>query len=344
MQDPFLEDLRREMSEESDDSGKAGASEVQEAKHVRNITDLQPQEMARLEERFRPGGVDSGMGIEEFEKTMEEFTGMEVSLGQQLFCKIDANDDGGIEWDEFLTYIVHDAGVKLDQAKSQQTCSIEIGDMPKDMFQSKDMVSCSVLCTRQRIVASFALVRPNLCFWSLDTLSKAGEALIPSASELQGGAAKVVAGRSLAYHATAEGALFVSSGTTQVILVYDCRKFRLAHKIAHVAVPSSLAVVRDPDAPATRPADSAAWLLVGDVEGAVSVLDASTFVLVGRYSAHSPGLAGGNTGGSLVSSVALWPDLGLISAGEDGRIVVGDHRRAHAPRAPRVLMPRAGAR
>ena len=86
MQDPFLEDLRREMSEESDDSGKAGASEVQVAKHVRNITDLQPQEMARLEERFRPGGVDSGMGIEEFEKTMEEFTGMEVSLGQQLFC------------------------------------------------------------------------------------------------------------------------------------------------------------------------------------------------------------------------------------------------------------------
>ena len=48
---------------------------------MRNITDLQPQEMARLEERFRPGGVDSGMGIEEFEKTMEEFTGMEGSLG-----------------------------------------------------------------------------------------------------------------------------------------------------------------------------------------------------------------------------------------------------------------------
>ena len=31
---------------------------------------------------------------------------MEGKMGGQLFCKIDANDDGTVEWDEFLEYIV----------------------------------------------------------------------------------------------------------------------------------------------------------------------------------------------------------------------------------------------
>ena len=35
-------------------------------------------------------------------------------------AQIDANDDGGIEWDEFLTYIVHDAGAKLEQVYTNQ--------------------------------------------------------------------------------------------------------------------------------------------------------------------------------------------------------------------------------
>ncbi|KAJ1481265.1 hypothetical protein T484DRAFT_1808076 [Baffinella frigidus] len=71
--------------------------------------------MMKLEARFRPDGRDIGMGQEEFAEVMHEFTGLEPKNGDQLFCKIDANDDGGIEWDEFLTYIVHDAGAKLEQ-------------------------------------------------------------------------------------------------------------------------------------------------------------------------------------------------------------------------------------
>ena len=65
---------------------------------VRSITDLRPDEMARLESRFKGDKAERGLEREEFERAMAEYTGMEGHLGTQLFCKIDANDDGNIVW------------------------------------------------------------------------------------------------------------------------------------------------------------------------------------------------------------------------------------------------------
>ena len=69
---------------------------------ARQVFDLRPSEMARLNRRFPP----AGLAKTEFEQVMKEFTGMDLEMGSQLFCKIDANDDGSICWDEFLSYVV----------------------------------------------------------------------------------------------------------------------------------------------------------------------------------------------------------------------------------------------
>ena len=69
---------------------------------ARQVFDLRPTEMARLNRRFPP----EGLAKKDFEQVMKEFTGMDLELGSQLFCKIDANDDGSINWDEFLSYVV----------------------------------------------------------------------------------------------------------------------------------------------------------------------------------------------------------------------------------------------
>ena len=114
--DPLLAELRREMEEEEAANAKVweedeededeGSSRDRDGKpKVKNITDLRPAEMSRLEHRFKKKGAEHGLVREDFEAVMREFTGMEGKLGGQLFCKIDANDDGTVEWDEFLEYI-----------------------------------------------------------------------------------------------------------------------------------------------------------------------------------------------------------------------------------------------
>ncbi len=81
---------------ESDDESHSGT--YKHTKKVRNITDLRPDEMARLELRFKGDREDRGLECAQFEKVIAEFTGMEGHMGTQLFCKIDANDDGSIVW------------------------------------------------------------------------------------------------------------------------------------------------------------------------------------------------------------------------------------------------------
>jgi hypothetical protein len=84
------------------DSDDAEEFETIVLSKARQVFDLRPSEMARLNKRFPPGGLTKT----DFEQVMREFTGMDVDMGSQLFCKIDANDDGTICWDEFLTYVV----------------------------------------------------------------------------------------------------------------------------------------------------------------------------------------------------------------------------------------------
>jgi WD40 repeat protein len=65
------------------------------------------------------------------------------------------------------------------------------------------------------------------------------------------------------------------------------------------------------------------WLIVGDISGDVTAYNCKTFELVGKYKAHLPGLH--DHAGSLVNQVLLWPSGGIISCGDDGRIVVADY-------------------
>jgi hypothetical protein len=81
---------------DSDDESHTGI--YTHKKKVRNITDLRPDEMARLELRFKGDREDRGLECAEFGRVIAEFTGMEGNMGTQLFCKIDANDDGSIIW------------------------------------------------------------------------------------------------------------------------------------------------------------------------------------------------------------------------------------------------------
>ena len=60
--DPLLEELRREMEEEQREEGWGGEDDEEEeadgAQRVKNITDLRPAEMARLEHRWLPSSSD----------------------------------------------------------------------------------------------------------------------------------------------------------------------------------------------------------------------------------------------------------------------------------------------
>jgi hypothetical protein len=84
------------------DSDNAEEFETLVISKVRQVFDLRPSEMARLNRRFPTFGLVKA----EFEQVMKEFTGMDLEMSSQLFCEIDANDDGSISWDEFLSYIV----------------------------------------------------------------------------------------------------------------------------------------------------------------------------------------------------------------------------------------------
>ena len=94
--DPFLEELRKEMQQEekaqqqedadnaSDDNHEEPASR---GKRVRQITDLRPAEMARLQGCFKDDrGLHAGLPRTDFERVMREFTGMEGKLGCYLFA------------------------------------------------------------------------------------------------------------------------------------------------------------------------------------------------------------------------------------------------------------------
>jgi hypothetical protein len=84
---------------ESDDVEELGPAGPRRA---RQVCELRPGEMARLRGRFPP----AGLGRAEFERAMHELAGMALDASAQLFGKIDANDDGSIGWDAFLSYAV----------------------------------------------------------------------------------------------------------------------------------------------------------------------------------------------------------------------------------------------
>jgi hypothetical protein len=149
-------------------------------------------------------------------------------MGGQLFCKIDANDDGTVEWDEFLDFIVHEAGAKLDASKHQAGCTMEAGAAPLLLCQPKDMVGALMPCPKQRILVSLGLVRREIIFWNLDSYARVGEAIIPSITHIDSHrpftVTNSVAGRSMAYLPTTLGVVFLCSGTEPMILLYDCRR------------------------------------------------------------------------------------------------------------------------
>eukprot|EP00960_Hanusia_phi_P019686 581338-Hanusia_phi.AAC.3 len=320
------------------------ADEVDMKKKVREITDLRPSEMARLESRFtRRVGDSVGLHQDEFESVMKEFTGMEVELGAQvllahnfrilltvekLFCKIDANDDGCIEWDEFLSYIVHEAGTKLEAAKWKPECSMSTGVMYPDIAQPKDMVGAAVVCTRHRLIVTIGMVKRDLIFWNLESHEKVHSTIVPSMTEIEAPTSvsqtKAVASRSLAYLQTSRGAVFVSSGTENLILEYDCRKFRVVNKIFSQSVPSCLCIARIPNSlqPISN-MENAFWLLVGDINGEVTAYNCKTLQISGKYKAHDWCLE--EQTGLNVNSIVVWPKVGIISCGDDGRVVVGDY-------------------
>lgn len=316
------------------------------AKRVRNITDLTPVEMAELESRFKPDKDKDGLEQQEFEMVMAEFTGMQGNMSSQLFCKIDANDDGSVEWDEFLSYIVHEAGARLEDAKAKPGASVEGGVLPAQMAQPKDMVGALCLLGRHRLLATVGMVRRELVFWNLDTYSKVKEVLVPSATEAlrdrgRGGMAEVkvtelkappqtvappktVAGRSMAYLPSNQGLLYVCTGTDSMILQFDCRRFRLRETIIPPFTPSCLCVCWNPSVSrSVSHVEQGSWLLVGDVNGDVACLNCKTHELVGRYHAHDKSVQLGQ--GSFVNQVLLWPKVGVISCGDDGRVVVADY-------------------
>ena len=68
----------------SDDNDAEPASR---GKRVRQITDLRPAEMARLQDCFKDDrGLHAGLPRTDFERVMREFTGMEGKLGCYLFA------------------------------------------------------------------------------------------------------------------------------------------------------------------------------------------------------------------------------------------------------------------
>ena len=330
--DPLLAELRRELEEEQtneqawqDDDNDDDDDDDLGAQKVKNITDLRPSEMARLEHRFKGG---SGLVRQDFEAVMREFTGMEGKMGGQLFCKIDANDDGTVEWDEFLEYIVQEAGAKLEASKHKAGCSLAAAHAPTLFCQPKDMVGAQVLCSKQRILASVGMVRREVVFWNADTLTKVGEALMPTISQLDSRrpftVTNSVASRSMAYLPSTLGSVYVCSGTETMILQYDCRRFRVQRHLFTSTIPSSLRTAWNPSV--TRTAtniEQGSWLLVGDVAGDVTAYNCKTLEQVGKYQAHTAGLQ--DAAGSLVTDIVFWPRIGgVVSCGDDGRVVVAD--------------------
>ena len=335
--DPYLAELRREMEEEEaakvevweDDEDDEDDDANPATTKIKNITDLRPAEMARLEYRFKDEhGAGRGLRRDEFEAVMREFTGMAGKMGGQLFCKIDANDDGTVEWDEFLDYIVHEAGSKLDAGKHLAGCTVEPANAPMLFCQPKDMVGAHVLCKKQRIIVSVGLVRREVVFWNLDTLTKAGEANIPTISQVDSRRpftlTKSVSSRSIAYLPSTLGSVFLCSGTETMIVQYDCRRFRVQRHLFTPQTPSCMSVAWNPSV--TRTAtnlEAGSWLIVGDIEGDVTVYNCKTLEQVGKYHAHNQGFD--DTRSNPVTSVAFWPQGGIVSCGEDGRVVVADY-------------------
>ena len=94
--DPFLEELRKEMQQEEEAQQQADADNASDdndaepasrGKRVRQITDLRPAEMARLQDCFKDDrGLHAGLPRTDFERVMREFTGMEGKLGCYLFA------------------------------------------------------------------------------------------------------------------------------------------------------------------------------------------------------------------------------------------------------------------
>lgn len=249
--------------------------------------------------------------------------------GGQLFCKIDANDDGTVEWDEFLDYIVQEAGGKLDASKHQAGCSIEARAAPPLFSQPKDLVGALALASKHRILVSIGLVRREVIFWNLDKMSKAAEVLLPTITKVDPRrpftANNTVACRSMAYLQTRLGAVFVCSGSEPMIVQYDCRRFRMQRHLFTSATPSCMHVAWNPDvAHRGTNLEAGSWLLVGDVTGLVTAYSCKTFEVVGKYQAHTQALGGS---GCQVNQVVLWSKGGgIVSAGDDGRIVVADYQ------------------
>jgi len=182
-------------------------------------------------------------------------------------------------------------------------------------MQPKDMVGAQALCAKQRILASVGMVRREVVFWNLDTLTKVGEAVMPTISQLDTRrpftVTNSVASRSMAYLPSTLGTVFVCSGTETVLLQYDCRRFRLQRHVFTATIPSSLHVCWNPSV--TRTAtnlEQGSWLLVGDVAGDITAYNCKTLEQVGKYKAHTPGLQ--EAGGSLVNDLVFWPRIGGV--------------------------------
>ena len=202
------------------------------------------------------------------------------------------------------------------------------GVMYPDIAQPKDMVGAAVVCTRHRLIVTIGMVKRDLIFWNLESHEKVYSTLVPSMTEIEAPTAvsqtKAVASRSLAYLQTSRGAVFVSSGTENLILEYDCRKFRVVNKIFPQSVPSCMSITRIPHAlQANSNMENAFWLLVGDIDGEVAAYNCKTFQVAGRYKAHDWFLE--EQTGLNVNAIILWPKVGIISCGDDGRVVVGDY-------------------
>lgn len=300
---------------------------VHKKKKVKNITDLRPDEMAQLKSRFGGEHESCGLDIEEFGHVIREFIGMDGNMSTQLFCMIDANDDGSIVWDEFLSFVVQEAKTRLEAAKPRPMACLEPAEQRMLIAQPKDMVGHALLLSRHSLFVTFGMIRRELVFWNSDTHVRVGSSIVPSLTEIRPSQAfvpsKAVAGRSSAYLPSSGGTLYVASGSDAMILQYDCRRFKIRREIFPLHTPSCLCTTWDPNVPRSYSnIDAISWLLVGDVNGFVTCFDCKTHALVGKYRAHDPGLRFPQ--GNIVTCIQRWHKVGVISCGDDGRIVIGD--------------------
>jgi len=197
------------------------------------------------------------------------------------------------------------------------------------MNLTKDMVGASLLLSRHSLFATYGMVRRELTFWNSDTYEQVGHASVPSLTELRPQQsmtpARAVAPRSMAYLATSQGTLYVSSGTDAVILDYDCRRFKIRRELYMPHAVSALCTTWNPEAPKSGGINLEfnSWLVVGDVEGFITCFDCKHHQQVGKFKPHENGIT--YPMGSAVGAIAMWPKVGIISCGDDGRICIGDY-------------------